>query len=249
MESAKRIQNLMADNTDLKASVAALENRLEEENSGFRLPLGTNIFLRRIEDLEKTNARLKESQLELKAQVKQLEKERINAERNRGYGGQVVESTVQPFTSETYPGVESDSSAETSLEKLRQYIKQQNKLISQLKNKNEQKEQKMAALRSEAINYQLRNPPVKDYDPNGSLSKNWIDVVDDGRSGSTASVSEFSHDLQQQMQDMQQILSRKDQELSEERKRFALREASLLARLQEACPQQTVETGQLRFFL
>jgi hypothetical protein len=84
---------------------------------------------------------------------------------------------------------------------------------------------------------------------NDSFSTGWINS-DDGHSGGTASDgSDLSLELQQQLQDMQHILYQKDQELSEERKRFAQRETTLLACLEEGSPEGNRDTGQPHYFL
>jgi hypothetical protein len=218
-----------------------LENRLADGGLKLSLQPSANIFIQRINHLEKSNVKLRNLHLELKDRVQQLEEDKEKsaiAQEPR---------VMQPPEPQADMGNQSHR-AESSLpiDKLQQHVREQNSIIAKIKTENEQKDKKIAALRSDAINYQMRNPPVN-CGPKPSFTNGWVD--DDCRSGGTTAESEMSIELQQQLQDMQQILCRKEQELSTERKRFAVRESTLLARLREAFPEQRVDLGQLRFFL
>ena len=139
--------------------------------------------------------------------------------------------------------IESDGETQSLpiLAELERHIHQQNRTISRLKTEMEDKNRKIASLRAEAVNYQMRYPATAAYD-----GKGWND---DDRSGGTAELSELSTDLQQQLQDAQMLLCQKEEELAAERKRFSIREAALLACVRDAAPEVRADPGYQRFFL
>jgi hypothetical protein len=128
--------------------------------------------------------------------------------------------------------------------KLTERIQEQNKLMARVQKELQGKNERIATLRSEAINYQIRSFPTYCKDT-GSFSK----AADDDRSGGTADNSDLGLSQDAQFQDMQHLLCKKEEELNTERKRFAAREVELMALVRESHPEISTGVADLRLFL
>lgn len=222
-EFTNRLHILEAETKDLKASLKIMESRLA--GSGFNLSLqpSPNMIIQRVNYLEESNVKLRDSQVELKARLTLLEAEQ----------GKLSTAKEHLTIHLTEPRLELE------LNGLPKHAKELRRFITKLKSENVHKDKRITALRSEAVCFHMQNPPLS-WDPASSKGSNAEDE---------ASKSDMPLAFQQQLQDMQQILVRKEQELLNERKRFELREATLSARLEEASPEPHVEAGQVGFFI
>ena len=225
-EKSRKIQILEHENEQLQSSIRVLEDRLSSTNKkkyvSFSLNKPTdNIYRKRINYLEKQLAELKLSHDELlKKTQKQLTSSQMTNSRK-------VSTTTQSSASHN----RSDNN------------------IVHLQREIQKRDEKIALLRVEATNYQLRtlHALFENEFNHKKTSKNDImnDTMtsSDGETLSSADYSSTNTDSQdhhnhqqnnnpsQQIQDLQEILKRRDIELRNERNRFEEREKMLVDQL------------------
>jgi len=217
-EDQKTIDRLREENETLNSTVKVLT----EKSFAFGNNNHNNhkIYLKRISQLERANERLQHSRATLKERIEVLQEEKCQQQL-----GSVENSTSSDTTSglpdpldyhnnETYD-------ASSNVHELRRRLKDHAKTIAKLQIEQSHKEKKIAALKWQAVNHQLR----KDLCPD--------DVNNNDKAKSTAPTEEARQDEIDLLKD---TLLQKDREIVKERKRFAQREASLLARFKDVVP-------------
>ncbi|KAG7357315.1 hypothetical protein IV203_002003 [Nitzschia inconspicua] len=225
--SLQKHQQLEQHNQTLMASVAVLEERLNDRNkSAVKFTLdenhNTNIYRRRINELETTNTRLLRENEELKQRWERIESSAL----------------MLAATNESIHGI-SNSMEDKRLSKDDELS------MSSLQEALYRMQRQMAMLRMQAIQYQVRNfetpytensnssLPAKDR---WRLSKSLCSSSDDGSyTGSSSDDSEIPsiEGFQTTIQDLKELLVRKDRELELQRTEFQTKERELLAQLQE----------------
>jgi hypothetical protein len=253
LANTKRMVQSQSQTHELKATVAVLEEQLKEKESKYPAFTPSSSFLvQRIHHLERENRILQESNHELKENVQLADesKERVLQEKEQEIERLKLEKdseamlvlALQDQLDRENPHNNTESSAVHL--KLTERIQEQNKLMARVQKELQGKNERIATLRSEAINYQIRSFPTYCKDT-GSFSK----AADDDRSGGTADNSDLGLSQDAQFQDMQHLLCKKEEELNTERKRFAAREVELMALVRESHPEISTGVADLRLFL
>jgi chromosome segregation ATPase len=252
LANTKGMVQLQSQTQELKATVAVLEEQLKETESNYPFTPSSTFLVQRIHQLERENKILQESNQELKEKARQADesKEQVLQEKQQEIEILTLEKdseamlalAIQDRLDQENPHNSAESSAVHL--KLTKRIQEQNKDVARLQNEVQGKNERIAALRSEAINHQIRSFPTYCEDT-GSFSK----TADDDRSGDTADNSDLGLSQDAQFQDMQHLVRKKEEELNAERKRFAAREVELMAMVRESHPEISSGVADLRFFL
>jgi hypothetical protein len=230
-EKDKTVDKLMAENAELKSVVGVLgeHNFVFSQNNN-------RVFLKRISQLERTNERLQDFQATMKERIEELEEEKCKR-------ANVV--TTLPSSSE-HPAVDTTTignlEAISDMEELRRRLKDLAKTIAKLQTERSFQDEKIAVLKWQAVNHQMRNYPKQDDVGEETHRAN----LPTGLESTSPSVDE----LQEEIDLLKDILLQKDREVVKERKRFAQREASLLARFKDVVPDpKKVGSNHMKFFL
>ena len=252
LANTKGMVQLQSQTQELKATVAVLEEQLKEKELKYPVTLSSSFLVQRIHQLEREKRIVQESNQELKEKVrqadeskepvlqeKQQEIERLTLEKNS------ADMLALALQDQRYREKSRNTAASSAVHlKLTERIQEQNKDMVRLQKELQGKNERIAVLRSEAINYQIRSFPIYCEDI-GSFSK----AADDDRSGATADNSDLGLSQDAQFQDMQHLLCKKEEEFSKERKRFAAREIELMALVRESHPEISTGAADLRFSL
>jgi hypothetical protein len=254
LASTKMMVQLRSQIQELKATVAVLEEQLKERESNYPLTPSSSFLVQRIHQMEIENRVLQESNQELKEKVREADesKEQVLQEKQRGIEKLTLEKDSEAMLlvalalhdqlDRGNPHNNSESSAVHL--RLTERVQEQDKAMARLQKELQGKNERIATLRSEAINYQIRCFPTY-CEETGSFSK----AADDDRSGGTADNSDLGLSQDAKFQDMQHLLCKKEVELYTERKRFAAREEELMALVRESHPEISTGVADPRFFL
>jgi hypothetical protein len=248
-ESVRKQKQLEQQNQTLKANLAVLEDRLASHNkSAVKFSLNeshnNNVYRRRVNDLETTNALLLLQQEELKKRLKDLQSSKLELGSNDWSG-------CNP--------------------KDKHQFEDERPSLAMLQEELAVTKKKMALLRMRAISYQVRNflpapndnlmgQSVKDSRWNSNRARQDQYSSSDEDTSASSTLNDDDHDdessnatagLRAKVQDLKFILLRKDKELDEQRSQYQIRERELLAQLQDAYkvarPFRVAEPS--RFFL
>ena len=248
-ERTIRMMNLENENKLLSAKVSVLEQQIETETSKYPLLPPSSYLVQQINRLEGQNLMMKESNTSLTQRLEAATKdhqdemhamkETIRALKvERKAEQQHVAALESELTSKQSEG--SQRQVTDTIRQIKEHVIMLNGTIAGLVAESKQQHLQLIAIRSEAVEYQLKKPP-----PPVGLAE----FKSDDQSGLTEAESEDISS--EQLQELRKLLMEKEVEAANQRKRFKDREAELLAVIQEQANagEDTQPKDQIKFFI